>query len=534
MPASNDNYILAIDLGTSGAKVALVSIHGEVAGWEFEPVPLHVLPGGGAEQVPSDWWNGIVKASRRLIDHGLVSVDNVVGICAATHGSGTVPVDRDGNCLMNAMIWLDSRGAELMRELARGLFNVDGYDILRIPRWLRITGGAPTLAGKDPIGHILYIKRNFPDVYQRTYKFLDVVDYIDYRLTGKFVATIDTKAISWMTDVRDLRRINYHEGLIREWGIDREKLPGLVRCIDVIGELKPEVAAELGLRPGVQVVAGAYDLPAAAVGAGAVEDFAAHLSLATSSFMTVHVPYKKTDLTHMIASLPCALPDRYLLLAEQEAAGANLTFLRDNILYHKDAMLNVDPPSDYFAMLNEVATSVPPGSNGVVYTPWIYGERAPVEDAWIRAGFHNLSLANTRADMVRAVLEGVAFNTRWILGPVEKFCGRVMSPIHVVGGGANSDLWCQIHADVLDRVIRQVKDPIQAVARGAAFIAAVGLGHIRFADIPALIEFKREYQPQPQNRTLYDDLFGEYVELYRKTKDIHRRLNRRGLISRPG
>ena len=336
-----------------------------------------------------------------------------------------------------------------MRELARGLFNVDGYDILRVPRWLRITGGAPTLAGKDPIGHILYIKRKFPDVYQRTYKFLDVVDYIDYRLTGKFVATIDTKAISWMTDVRDLRRINYHEGLIREWGIDREKLPGLVRCIDVIGELKPEVAAELGLRPGVQVVAGAYDLPAAAVGSGAVEDFAAHLSLATSSFVTVHVPYKKTDLNHMIASLPCALPDRYLLLAEQEAAGANLTFLRDNILYHKDAMLNVNPPSHYFAALNEVAASVPPGSNGVVYTPWIYGERAPVEDAWIRAGFQNLSLSNTRADMVRAVLEGVAFNTRWILGPVEKFCGRVMSPINVVGGGANSDLWCQIHADVL-------------------------------------------------------------------------------------
>ena len=109
---SNDSYILAIDLGTSGAKVALVSVHGRVAGWEFEPVPLHVLPGGGAEQAPADWWNGIVKAARRLIDQGLVPVDKVVGVCAATHGSGTVPVDSDGNCLMNAMIWLDLRGAE--------------------------------------------------------------------------------------------------------------------------------------------------------------------------------------------------------------------------------------------------------------------------------------------------------------------------------------------------------------------------------------------------------------------------------------
>ncbi len=533
MTISNDSYILAIDLGTSGAKVALVSARGRVVGWEFEPVRLHILSGGGAEQAPADWWNGILRASKRLLEKALVPSNRIVGVCAATHGSGTVPVDRDGNCLMNAMIWLDSRGADLMRKLARGLINVDGYDVFRIPRWLAITGGAPTLAGKDPIGHILYIKQQFPEVYRKTYKFLDVVDYIDLRLTGRYVATVDTKGISWMTDVRDLSNIHYHDGLIREYGIDRDKLPELVRCTEIVGDLLPEVAAELGLGAGVKVVAGAYDLPAAAVGAGAVEDFAAHLSLATSSFLTVHVPYKKTDLTHMIASLPCAVPNRYLLLAEQEAAGANLAFLRDNILYHKDAMLNVDPPSDYFAVLNEVAASVPPGSNGVVYTPWIYGERAPVEDAWIRGGFHNLSLGNTRADMVRAILEGVALNTRWILGPVEKFCGRAMDPINVAGGGANSDLWCQIHADVLNRTMRQVRDPIQAVARGAAFIAAVGLGLIRFDEIPALIEFKQVYTPQPERLPLYDGLFEVFQDLYRKNKAIYRRLNRRGLPQPP-
>ncbi len=533
MTTSNESFILAIDLGTSGAKVALVSARGRVAGWEFEPVRLHILPGGGAEQAPDDWWNGILKASKRLLNKALVPPGRIVGVCPATHGSGTVPVDRDGNCLMNAMIWLDSRGADLMRALARGVFNVDGYDVFRVPRWIAITGGAPTQAGKDPIGHILYIKQQFPEVYRKTYKFMDVVDYIDLRLTGRYVATVDTKAISWMTDVRDLGNIHYHDGLIREYGIDRDKLPELVRCTDVIGDLRPEVASELGLGPGVKVVAGAYDLPAAAVGAGAVEDFAAHLSLATSSFLTVHVPYKKTDLTHMIASLPCALPDRYLLLAEQEAAGANLTFLRDNLLYHKDALLETEPPADYFLAVNRVAERVPPGSRGVVYTPWIYGERAPVEDAWIRGGFHNLSLANTRADMVRAILEGVALNTRWILGPVERFCGRAMNPINVAGGGANSDLWCQIHADVLDRTTRQVRDPIQAVARGAAFIAAVGLGLIRFDEIPALIEFRHVYDPQPENRALYDGLFEVFQDLYRKNKAIHRRLNRRGLRPAP-
>jgi xylulokinase len=240
----------------------------------------------------------------------------------------------------------------------------------------------------------------------------------------------------------------------------------------------------------------------------------------------VHVPHKKTDLFHMIASLPCAIPNRYLLIAEQESAGGNLMFLRDKILYHGDALIDIEKPSDYFEALNDVARSAPPGSNGVIYTPWLYGERAPVEDSWIRAAFHNLSLQNNRADMVRAVFEGVALNARWVLGPVEKFCGRRLGPINLAGGGANSTLWCQILADVLDRTIRQVENPIQAVARGAAIIASVGMGYINFSDTPRLIKFRASYEPDSANRDLYDERFEIFVDLYRQNKSIYERLNR--------
>jgi xylulokinase len=137
-----------------------------------------------------------------------------------------------------------------------------------------------------------------------------------------------------------------------------------------------------------------------------------------------------------------------------------------------------------------------------------------------------LSLGNTRSDIVRAVMEGVAFNTRWILGPVEKFCGRMLNPLNIVGGGANSNVWCQIQADVLNRSIRQVKDPVLANARGAAFIASVGLGCITFSDIPKHTRYQNEYRPNPDNRELYDKVFAEFVNLYKQNCKSYERLNR--------
>jgi xylulokinase len=160
-----------------------------------------------------------------------------------------------------------------------------------------------------------------------------------------------------------------------------------------------------------------------------------------------------------------------------------------------------------------------------MYTPWIWGERAPVEDRTIRAGLYNLSLNNTREDIIRAFLEGIAFNTRWLLAPVEKFLNCKVNTINIVGGGAQSGVWCQIFADVMNVEIRQVTGPIYANARGAAWIAAVGLGEISFSDIPQLIQVKCTYQPRTQNRGLYDERFEIFKLIYKQMKDIHHRLN---------
>jgi xylulokinase len=220
------------------------------------------------------------------------------------------------------------------------------------------------------------------------------------------------------------------------------------------------------------------------------------------------------------------VPGRYLLTALQATAGGNLTYLRDNILYHKDELLQEADVPDIFKVLDQIATRVPTGSNGVMYTPWIWGERAPVEDRTLRAGLYNLSLNNTREDIIRAFLEGIAFNTRWLLSPVEKFLGRKVNSINIVGGGAQSDVWCQIFADVMNVEIKQVADPIYANARGAAWIGAVGLGEITFSDIQQLVQFKASYGPRSESRALYDEKFEIFQQIYKQMKGIYQRLNR--------
>jgi xylulokinase len=518
-------YILAVDLGTSGCKTALVSVTGVFAGWEFQEVPLHVLPGGGAEQDPEDWWNAFLTTAGKLMHKKLVLVEDIVGVCCSTQGEGTVPVDRDGKELMNCVLWIDMRGAKYLEQITRGPVNVAGYDPIRLLRWVKLTGGAPSLSGKDPSAHMLFIRDVFPDVYAKTFKFLNVPDYMNMRLCGRFAATPDSILTSWVTDNRNSAHVVYSPALIRNSGIDADKFPEIVPCDSVLGELKPDVARELGLKPGVRVVAGSIDTTSAAIGSGAVRDYEGHLYIGTSSWIAAHVPFMKTDVVNSLASVPCAIPGKYLMTILQTTAGGNLTFLRDKILYHKDKLLREEQAPDVYEIMDHIAEQVPAGSNGVIYTPWIYGERSPIEDRHVRASIFNLSLENSREDIIRAFLEGVALNTRWMLGPGEKFLGRKVTSLNIVGGGAKSNIWCQIFADVLNVAIRQVADPIEVNARGAAFIAAEALGYMKFEDAARYTAISREYTPLPEHRALYDKTFKEFVQYYHQTKDLYREMN---------
>jgi len=539
MIESKQKYILAIDHGTSGAKTAIVSTQGDVIDWEFEEVPLHLIGKQGAEQDPDDWWNAIVTTSKKLIDKGHVPVEEIVGICNSSQWAGTVAVDKNGHHLMNSIIWMDTRGAPYIKELNKGLIKVSGYSLFKALKWIKITGGAPSTVGNDPIGHILLIKNEYPDIYEKTYMFLEPHDYVNLRLTGQFAASEVSIHMHFITDIRDINNIHYSKKLLKKLKIEPEKFPQLKKSIDILGPIKPEVAGLLGLTKETKVVMGAPDIPTAIIGSGALADYQGHIYLGTSDWLICHVPYKKTDLFHIMASVPSPIPGRYIFLNEQQVAGAALQFLRDKILYHKDELLKEEEVPDVYKIFDKIAEKVPAGSNNLIFTPWLYGERTPIEDLTVRGGLYNLSLEMTREHIIRAILEGIAYNIRWLFMYVEKNIQKwvmkeradmtkkdfVMPELNIIGGGAQSDVWCQIFADVLNRKIKQVKNPIQANARGAAFIASVGLGFIDWNDIPKYTEYSNIFTPNPENREIYDKLFREFINIYKTTRKMYKRLN---------
>jgi len=511
------DHVLTIDLGTSGPKVALFTLDGTFVDGDFTPVGLHLLPGDGVEQSPAAWWHGIITVSQQVMGRTSVAPDEVAAVAVTSQWSGTVAIDRDGELLHDAIIWMDARGAEVTREVVGGRVRVQGYDPRKLRTWISRTGGAPALSGKDSISHVLWLQRSLPDVARATWKYLEPKDWLNFKLTEKVAATYDSIVLHWVTDNRDPRHIDYDPELLRLTGLDREQLPDLVGATDVLAPLSDRAAKELGVPAGIPVVGGTPDLQSAAIGSGAVREFAGHLYVGTSSWLTCHVPAKKTDILHGIAALPSPLPGKYYVADEQEVAGGCLNWLRDNALQTGDG----------FDALDAAAAKVPAGSNGVLFTPWLNGERTPVDDHTLRAGWNNLSLQSTRAEMVRSVLEGVAYNSRWLLETVEKFTGKQFASLNFIGGGAQSPLWCQIMADVLDREIKQVEHPIRANARGAALLAGLALGRVTMDDIERTVPITEAFAPDRATRAVHDERYREFRVVHRQTaKRTHGRRSR--------
>jgi len=522
-----NRFVLAVDLGTSGCKCALVGLDAVVQRWAFRPVPLYIVDEVGAEQAPEDWWGAFVGAAREIIGTLADQSGEIAAVCCSCQGECTVPVDRAGNPLHRALSWIDMRGAEAIRRIAGNrMLAVSGYGPFKLWRWISRAGGAPALSGKDSAGHMAFIKEAWPAVYDQTYKFLNALDYMNLRLTGRFVATVDSILTSWATDNRDVNNIHYDRALVVQSGIAIEKLPEIVRCTDVVGPLCVSAAEELGLPRDTPVVAGSVDNSAAAIGAGAIGDGETHLYIGTSSWIAAHVPFKKTDVRAQIASVPCAVSGRYLAVALQSSAGSNLSFLCDKILFYPGE-LGGRRPADAYAALDGIAASVPAGARGLLYTPWLFGERSPVDDASLRAGLLNISLEHSRADVIRAVLEGVALNTRWMAARFNHFLGKPIHQITMVGGGAKSDVWCQIFADTLGVPVRQLEAPIQANAVGAALIGFVGIGDLSFDDVRGLTRIRQTYVPDAERKAIYDERFETFEQAYARLASLYRRLNLR-------
>lgn len=523
---SSSKLVLAVDLGSGGPKVALVSDRGEVIGYVRRSVETTFLGGGGVEQDPAAWWSTVADGARELLGRRLVDPQNIVAISCTGQWSVTVPVDDQGNHLSPAVHWLDARGAPYSQRITDGLVKVEGYNVWRLIRWLRMTGGAPTKNGADGLAHMLFLKHERPEVYARAYKLLEPTDYLVFRLTGRATASYGTIFPYLLADMRDSRRVDYDDVLLRWSGIDRQRLPELLPTGSVVGTVLSAVARDWGLSPETKVVTGSCDAQTALLGSGCVADYDAHVCIGTSAWITCHVPFKKTSLSNWIATMPAGLPGRNLVVAEQGPAGKCLeSFVRQWLF--PSGEFGQPLPENVYALVERAVQRVPAGSRGLMFLPWVNGAGPPNGDRYMRGGFLNQSFLTGRDESIRAVLEGVAFNLRWLRDAVQKFTGQPLPSLRFIGGGAQLAAWGQILADVLNCPIHQVHDPNLTISRGAGVLAFLGLGHIRPEVVPAMAPIAKSYHPTPAHRAVYDSMFAEFKNAYAALRPVFRRLNER-------
>jgi xylulokinase len=523
MSAPAGRFVLAVDLGTGGPKVGLVTTRGEIAWWEHRPVRTRQGPGGEATQAAEEWWRLVVESTRTGLAATGLAGDRVVAVAVTGQWASTVPVDRSGVPVGDCVMWMDSRGRHLSRAVVAG--PVSGYDPVALATWVRRTGGVPSTNGDDPLGHLLFLEHGLPEVAARARWYLEPVDYLTMRFTGVPAASHMSMTGAWLTDNRRLDVLAYDAKLLRLSGVAAAKLPPLVASGSVIGTVQPSVAAELGIGAVARVVTGLPDLHGSTVGSGFVGPYQTHLSIGTTAWVGCPLPEKKTDVVRQLAAVPglgrlAGAP--YLLGNNQESAGRSLQWFRDSLAG------GIAGTVASYAEITALAATAPAGSRGVVFTPWLAGERSPVDDRAARGVFHNLSATTSTADLARAVLEGVAFNARWLLGAAEHFTGRRLDPLRLVAGGAQSELWCRIVADVCDRTVERVRDPLLCGLRGAALAAGLALGDVDRDDLAHLVPLDGTFVPDPSTRAVYDRLYAEFPRLYRSQRRMFRRLNRVG------
>lgn len=500
-------YIIAHDVGTSCDKAVLVDLLGKVAGSVREPYEVYYPAEGFAEQNPEDWWNAITKSTKKLLKETEISPSNILGVTFSTQMLGIVPVNGQKS-LGNAIIWLDARAKAQADKLMRKF--IDG-------KVFALLAGAP-LTAKDGIPKLMWIKENEPEIYKKMKTFIDTSGYVIFKSTGKDVMELSCASGFGL----DLKKNEWLKWVFKYAGFDVDKLPTLVPSTEQVGLLSDYSAFEMGLMPGTPVFAGSSDVATAATGAGCVADGDGHLYLGTSGWIAVTSDKSPTGRKGVV-TIKSTDKTKSLIFAETETAGYCLQWIRDEF-YKKESQ---DPTiTNVYSLMDKLVEQVPPGSGNLIFTPWMYGERAPVSDSLVRSMFFNISASHKRENLLRAVYEGVGYNFRWMLEILENDYRLSLSTLRVLGGGAIGDVWVQIISDITGKTLETLPDPQERGAIGAAFCAMIGLGiYPNFASLKEIIKPCRVFKPNPKNKETYDFLYSNYKSLYKNLKYISHKIN---------
>ena len=533
--------ILAYDVGTTSLKTCVYNIGEklELIAGAMSEYDLKIYENGFAEQEPEDWFRAMVETTEKVLKLPGVDASGIVGISFCSQMQGLVLVDRDGKALRPAMSYMDGRAVEqkakcgsLNGRKPAGL-KIEGLTLGRVLKSIQVTGIAP-LSVKDPLWKYHWVRENEPEIFAGVYKYLDVKEYLIMRLTGRAVMTPDSAGATFLYDSRPGRGC-WSRAMCRQYGVNPDHLADIITSNEAAGTLLPEVASEMGINNDVQVFGGGGDASLIGLGAGAVAENDAHIYMGTSGWVSVLTSKRRLDLKHMIASITGAIPGKYQYFCEQETAGKCMEWVcrhlaQDEIgVYLEKKQISDDPETVYenlFEYLSEVISETEAGCGGVLFTPWLHGSRSPFEDPDARGMFFNIGLNTGKRKLIRAVLEGLGYNLRWMLESVESRL-KCNSTIKFVGGGAQSDVNAQILSDILGRTIEVPESPQNTGALGAAVAAGIGLGEIAsFDEVQSRIKIRKVFMPSNTHKDVYDKNYAVFTKLYNTNKSLFGELNK--------
>ncbi|MBS7526147.1 FGGY-family carbohydrate kinase [Fusibacter paucivorans] len=527
-------YTIAYDIGTTGVKTCLFRIDSAIELIESAQMgyPLYVLPNGGVEQDADEWWHAMCETTKALFQNGCVRPEEIEGISFCSQMQGLVLIDESGMALRRPMSYMDQRAkAEIKAGMAHGI-QIAGANISKLAKSLVLTG-AVSSSVKDPVWKYKWVENHEPAVYKRIHKWLDVKEYLIGRCTGKYVMTEDSAFATFLYDTRKGKR-GWSESLCKMLKVNRRHLPEIVKSTTLVGGLTVKAAKELGLAKGTPVFGGGGDASLIGIGAGCTTPGETHIYSGTSGWVSTVVDKQRVDTQAMIAAIIGAQEDRFNYFAEMETAGKCLEWVKDHLaldeigIYLEKKHVAETQEKIYTSLydyLTETVGKVPPGSNGVIFTPWLHGNRCPFEDPNAAGMFFNIRLDTGKRDLIRAVLEGVCYHLRWMLESQDRKV-KTSDAIRFVGGGALSDVTCQMLADMTGRTIETVENPQNVGSVGAAAVTGVGLGIIsQLEDVRQFIPIQKTYHPNTDTKVIYDHQYQVFKTLYQSNKKHFKALN---------
>ena len=493
--------LLGIDVGTSSVKAVLLDLGGNLCAVCQAEYPLHHIRPGWVEQDPEDWWQATCKAVGEALARVAHGRERVLGMAVSSQAPTLLPLDGSGRPLRPAMIWMDRRAEAEAAQLS---------ELVGAAEIHRITGNRPDAF--YVAARLLWLRHHEPEVLQRTWQFAQVNGYINYRLTGRL--TMDP-AHAVLLQLRNYATGEWSEALCSACGVDPAQFPEVMEGHCVQGEVTAGAAEATGLRAGTPVMAGTVDSPAAALEAGVAEPGIAVEMTGTST--VVIMPNDRGLTEPALIAMPHALPGIHLLLGAMVSSGGCLRWFRDQ-LGQPEAQAAAQQGTGAFDLLTRQAAQVAPGSEGVIFLPYMMGERSPLWHSNARGVFFGLSLATSRAALVRSILEGAAFALRHNV-EVAVRAGAEVREMRSVGGCSRSDVWNQIKADVLGLPLLLPRTSVGSPF-GAAILAGMGAGAFRNVreSLVEMVGLERRYEPNPANREKYTRTYQVFRDIYAHLK----------------